>query len=212
MCWLSCSPLAWTAGRGLVPSPHCCWVLLGQVPALLPATVPHFCFLHPACLPVYPTPKVLGCPGTCHMTDSTLASRQPQRQFIHCRTAQSLLPHHICVCVQPVDSLWLCNLLLWPAGKTTLLRDVASVLANKFQKRVVVVDTHSEIGGTGSVPHACLGQARRLAVLDSSRQHEVLLEAACNHKPEVTVHCLGAGRSVNTGPMAVTWQHNQVPV
>ncbi|DBA79023.1 TPA: PFAM ATPase associated with various cellular activities (AAA) [Trebouxia sp. C0004] len=35
-------------------------------------------------------------------------------------------------------------------GKTTLLRDIVSLLANKLDKRVVVVDTSSEIGGDGA--------------------------------------------------------------
>ena len=41
-----------------------------------------------------------------------------------------------------------------PAGKTTLLRDVVGLLANTFNKRVVVVDTSNEIGNNGAVPHA----------------------------------------------------------
>ncbi|DBA96942.1 TPA: hypothetical protein ACH3X1_001273 [Trebouxia sp. C0004] len=59
-------------------------------------------------------------------------------------------------------------------GKTTLLRDVVGLLANTFNKRVVVVDTSNEIGGDGAVPHSCLGKARRMPVHDQSRQHEVL--------------------------------------
>ncbi len=71
------------------------------------------------------------------------------------------------------------------AGKTTLLRDVVSVLANTFNKRVVVVDTSNEIGGDGAVPHSCLGRARRMPVHDLSKQHEVLLQAVQNHNPQV---------------------------
>lgn len=37
------------------------------------------------------------------------------------------------------------------AGKTTLLRGVVQLLADRFEKRVIVVDT---IGGDGAVPHA----------------------------------------------------------
>ncbi len=75
------------------------------------------------------------------------------------------------------------------AGKTTLLRDTASILANKFGKHVVVVDTNNAIGGNGSVPHQSLGRARRMPVRDRAQQYEILLEAAQNHKPEVTEHC-----------------------
>lgn len=71
------------------------------------------------------------------------------------------------------------------AGKTTLLRDVVRLLANDFDKRVIVVDTSNEIGGDGAVPHACLGRARRMSPADRERQHETLLEAVQNHTPEV---------------------------
>lgn len=67
-----------------------------------------------------------------------------------------------------------------------LLRDVVSLLANKLEKRVVVVDTSNEIGGDGAVPHSCLGKARRMPVYDQSKQHEVLLQAVQNHNPQVT--------------------------
>jgi len=36
-------------------------------------------------------------------------------------------------------------------GKTTKLREVARVLSDEFQKRVVIVDTSNEIGGDGDV-------------------------------------------------------------
>ena len=38
-------------------------------------------------------------------------------------------------------------------GKTTMLREVARVLADDVGKRVVVVDTSNEIAGDGDVPH-----------------------------------------------------------
>ena len=71
------------------------------------------------------------------------------------------------------------------AGKTTLLRDVTGLLAERFGRRVVVVDTSNEIGGDGKVPHSCIGRARRMPVPHKSRQHEVLQEAVQNHNPEV---------------------------
>lgn len=72
-------------------------------------------------------------------------------------------------------------------GKTTLLRDVTGLLAERFKKRVVVVDTSNEIGGDGTVPHSCIGRARRMPVVHKSRQHEILQEAVQNHNPEVIV-------------------------
>ncbi len=60
-------------------------------------------------------------------------------------------------------------------GKTTMLREAARVLAEK--KRVVIVDTSSEIGGDGDIPHPAVGRARRMQVAEPSLQHEVMIEA-----------------------------------
>lgn len=70
-------------------------------------------------------------------------------------------------------------------GKTTMLREVARVLAG--DKRVVIVDTSNEIGGDGDVPHPAVGKARRMQVSHPERQHEVMIEAVENHNPEVIV-------------------------
>lgn len=70
-------------------------------------------------------------------------------------------------------------------GKTTMLREVARVLAG--DKRVVIVDTSNEIGGDGDVPHPVVGKARRMQVSHPERQHEVMIEAVENHNPEVIV-------------------------
>lgn len=70
-------------------------------------------------------------------------------------------------------------------GKTTMLREVARVLAQ--EKRVVIVDTSNEIGGDGDVPHPAIGKARRMQVSHPERQHEVMIEAVENHNPEVIV-------------------------
>lgn len=73
----------------------------------------------------------------------------------------------------------------WCAGKTTLLRDIVSKLANSLDRRVVVVDTWNEVGGDAAVPHACLRKAHRISVHDHSKQHEVMLQAVQDHNPEV---------------------------
>jgi stage III sporulation protein SpoIIIAA len=72
-------------------------------------------------------------------------------------------------------------------GKSTLLRDVARILANTFSKRVVVVDTSNEIAGEGIIPHACIGKARRMMVPHRDRQHEIMREAVQNHNPDVVI-------------------------
>jgi len=70
-------------------------------------------------------------------------------------------------------------------GKTTLLREVARILAEK--KRVVIVDTSNEIGGDGDIPHPAVGRARRMQVPHPTQQHRVMIEAVENHMPEVIV-------------------------
>lgn len=72
-------------------------------------------------------------------------------------------------------------------GKTTMLREVARVLADDFDKRVVIVDTSNEIAGDGDVPHPAIGHARRMQVSNTSLQHKVMIEAVENHTPEVIV-------------------------
>ncbi|MBI2845345.1 MAG: AAA family ATPase [Chloroflexi bacterium] len=70
-------------------------------------------------------------------------------------------------------------------GKTTMLREVARVLADK--KRVVIVDTSNEIGGDGDIPHPAIGRARRMQVRTPTMQHAVMIEAVENHMPEVII-------------------------
>jgi stage III sporulation protein SpoIIIAA len=70
-------------------------------------------------------------------------------------------------------------------GKTTMLREVARLLAEK--RRVVIVDTSNEIGGDGDIPHPAVGRARRMQVPMPALQHEVMIEAVENHMPEVVV-------------------------
>ncbi len=72
-------------------------------------------------------------------------------------------------------------------GKTTLLREIARVLADEGGKRVVIVDTSNEIAGDGDVPHPAIGRARRMQVPRVAQQHDVMIEAVENHMPEVIV-------------------------
>ena len=72
-------------------------------------------------------------------------------------------------------------------GKTTILREVARVLADDASRRVVIVDTSNEIGGDGAVAHPAIGRARRMQVPNTELQHRIMIEAVENHMPEVVV-------------------------
>jgi stage III sporulation protein SpoIIIAA len=72
-------------------------------------------------------------------------------------------------------------------GKTTILRELARVLADTARKRVVIVDTSNEIAGDGDIPHPAIGKARRMQVSTPTRQHAVMIEAVENHMPQVIV-------------------------
>jgi stage III sporulation protein SpoIIIAA len=72
-------------------------------------------------------------------------------------------------------------------GKTTMLREIARVLADDAHKRVIIVDTSNEIAGDGDVPHPAIGRARRMQVPTPAQQHSVMIEAVENHMPEVIV-------------------------
>ncbi len=72
-------------------------------------------------------------------------------------------------------------------GKTTALREIARVLADDLQRRVVVIDTSNEIAGDGDIPHPAIGRARRMQVGRPEHQHQVMIEAVENHMPEVIV-------------------------
>jgi len=72
-------------------------------------------------------------------------------------------------------------------GKTTMLREVARVLADDSKKRVVVIDTSNEIAGDGDIPHPAIGHARRMQVATPTEQHAVMIEAVENHMPEIII-------------------------
>ena len=80
-------------------------------------------------------------------------------------------------------------LLLGPpgVGKTTKLREMARVLADDLNKRVIVIDTSNEIAGDGDIPHPGIGRSRRMQVSKPELQHAVMIEAVENHTPEVII-------------------------
>ena len=72
-------------------------------------------------------------------------------------------------------------------GKTTMLREVARVLADEARQRVIIVDTSNEIAGDGDIPHPAIGHARRMQVPAPTEQHGVMIEAVENHMPQVII-------------------------
>lgn len=72
-------------------------------------------------------------------------------------------------------------------GKTTIIREIARVLSEEMEKRVVIVDTSNEIAGDSDIAHSGIGRARRLQVMNSELQHQVMIEAVENHMPEVII-------------------------
>jgi len=72
-------------------------------------------------------------------------------------------------------------------GKTTAIREIARVLGDEMEKRVVIIDTSNEIAGDGDIPHPAIGRARRMQVAEPELQHQVMIEAVENHMPEVII-------------------------
>ena len=72
-------------------------------------------------------------------------------------------------------------------GKTTIIREIARVLADELEKRVVIVDTSNEIAGDSDIPHSGIGRARRMQVSKTEYQHQVMIEAVENHMPQVII-------------------------
>lgn len=72
-------------------------------------------------------------------------------------------------------------------GKTTAIREIARILADEMEKRVVIIDTSNEIAGDGDIPHPAIGRARRMQVSRPELQHQVMIEAVENHMPEVII-------------------------
>lgn len=72
-------------------------------------------------------------------------------------------------------------------GKTTTIREIARIISDEIEKRVIIVDTSNEIAGNSDIPHFCIGKARRIQVSKVEFQHNVMIEAVENHMPEVII-------------------------
>lgn len=71
------------------------------------------------------------------------------------------------------------------SGKTSIVRDAARFLAEEHS--VLIVDTSCEIGGSGDIPHECIGLSRRMQVKTIDSQANVMVECVQNHTPGVMV-------------------------
>lgn len=72
-------------------------------------------------------------------------------------------------------------------GKTTIVREIARVLADELEKRVIIIDTSNEIAGDSDIPHFGIGRARRMQVAKPELQHQIMIEAVENHMPQVII-------------------------
>ena len=72
-------------------------------------------------------------------------------------------------------------------GKTTIIREIARVLADELEKRVIIIDTSNEIAGDSDIPHSGIGRARRMQVPQTELQHQVMIEAVENHMPQIII-------------------------
>lgn len=72
-------------------------------------------------------------------------------------------------------------------GKTTLLRDIVRICAERHGPKLIVVDTSNEIAGDGRRSHPALGAARRMQVASPNHQASVIMQAIANHGPELLV-------------------------
>lgn len=72
-------------------------------------------------------------------------------------------------------------------GKTTMIREIARVLSDEMEKRVIIIDTSNEIAGDSDIPHSGIGRARRMQVSKTEFQHQIMIEAIENHMPEVII-------------------------
>jgi stage III sporulation protein SpoIIIAA len=124
-----------------------------------------------------------GLTGTLHRI-SCIRNRRGKIIGLTCRVGRAVTGHGDMIrdLLDSSDSLLLLG--RPGVGKTTVIRELARILSDDFHKRVVIIDTSSEIGGDGDVPHPAIGSARRMQVADPSQQHHLMIEAVENHMPE----------------------------
>ncbi|NJK42914.1 MAG: type IV secretion system DNA-binding domain-containing protein [Pleurocapsa sp. SU_196_0] len=72
-------------------------------------------------------------------------------------------------------------------GKSTLLRDMVRIVAERDSASVLVVDTSGEIAGSGQVAHPGIGEADMSQVSSPEGQAEVIRKAVANHNAKMLV-------------------------
>lgn len=70
------------------------------------------------------------------------------------------------------------------AGKTTLLRDIARIMAERLGRGLLIIDTSNEIAGDSDVPHPIIGKARRVIVGDPQLQAGKFARTIGNKGPQ----------------------------
>lgn len=69
------------------------------------------------------------------------------------------------------------------SGKTTLLRDIARILAERLGRGLVIIDTSNEIAGDSAIKHPIVGKARRVPVGDPLLQGQKFARTIGNMGP-----------------------------
>ena len=64
-----------------------------------------------------------------------------------------------------------------------VLRKLTRLMSNSYKRPVVVVDTTSDLGGFGAVPHMALGNATRMKVQTREDLHKEMIRTAQNIHP-----------------------------
>ena len=118
---------------------------------------------------------------------SCIRNRQFLITGLTCRVGRALFGS-VCLARDLLESGYSILILGKPGtGKTTIIREMARILSDEMDKRVIIIDTSNEIAGDSDIPHPAIGKARRMQVSKTNLQHQVMIEAVENHMPQVII-------------------------